>query len=131
MVGSAQRDGSPPAGRAAAAWIAGLAAVLVLLLVWLAPGIRQPGIVLPGEDAKPALPKDTTAFFSARNSVRFEVPYAMSVDELIALYRLEDGRADILSQVDAKDGRARLEQGRTITVTLTPALQPLRPRGAR
>jgi hypothetical protein len=112
-------------------WIAAAAACLAMVVVWRGAGVRQRMVAFPVHDEKPVRPADSTTFFANRNTVTIEVPTSMTVDQLIARYRLEESRAEILRQVNGTDGRARLETGRRLTVTITPLLEPLLPRETR
>jgi len=58
--------------------------------------------------------------------VRIEVPYAMTANDLISMYKLEQSRPQILQQLGTRDGGSRLAAGRVITVTLTPLIEPIR-----
>jgi hypothetical protein len=112
-------------------WVAALAACLVVAVIWRGTGIRPQKIVFPQRDTKPVRPSDSTTFFADRNTVIIDVSRPMTVDELISRYRLEESRAEILMQVNTKDGRTLLPAGRRLTVTITPLLEPLLPRETR
>ena len=78
-------------------------------------GIGEPLLQRPfrSPDANQQLldARDAAAFFSARNQITIRVPRAMSVDELVVLYRLEQVRGYLPKSVQA---------GELITVPLTP-----------
>jgi hypothetical protein len=105
--------------------VAALASAAAIAAVTMGDGLVRRPIRSPMEEQAFGPPNDSPTFFAGRNVVTIDVPYGMTVDDFIALYKLEQSRGAILRQTNAYDGRAKLQQGQTITVPLTPLLEPL------
>lgn len=91
--------------------LAGASVLLTMIALWGEPLLKRPFRPAPS-DQELGEPRDSAAFFSARNEVTIRIPRDMTVDEFVELYRLEHVRSAI---------PAVLRAGSPVTVPLTPS----------
>jgi hypothetical protein len=106
--------------------LAVLASAAVIGLAIAGDGLLRRPIRIPSPDQRPSPPNESLSFFSERNKTELQVPHAMTVEELLLLFKLESNRAEILQQLGSRDSRTTVMAGRVLTVTLTPVLAPVR-----